>query len=484
MSLRDDAKYIAKKYEYQSGKIDHNATLFDIYEGNLIQYVLEALAIELSPETFQQAKFRVAPVNILRRLVEKLAKLYSRPPIRTISKESDEPLLDFYSKSFDINTVGGESNEFFNLFKNTAFEPYLDAQFNPRLRVIPSDRFFVCSTNPSDPMQVTHFVKIIGKQKYLDREVVVLYVYTDQEFMIMDSDGNILDEMMTARGIDGVNPYGAIPFVYAVKSRQSLNPPSDTDTLAMTKLFPVLLTDLNYAVKFQCFSIIYGINIDEENLKMGPNVFWRLKQDATTQSEPKVGVIKPEVDSDKVIQLIQAELAMWLQSRNVRPGSVGSLTSENFASGVSKMVDEMDTVEERQRQVPYFKKFEEALWYLLINHMHPVWSKSIGFPQSRQFSAGSFVTVEFNEQLPMQDRSVLLDSLIKELNQGLTTKKIALKKLNPELNEKEIDELLLEIETANTIEIQEALPDANEVDGVDDGEQVDSERNSNSNSLQ
>jgi len=482
MSLRDDTKYIAKKYQEHGGKLDHNAQLFDIYEGNLIQYVLEALSTELSPETYQQAKFRVAPVNILRRLVEKLAKLYNSPPMRTISKLSDADLLDFYIKMFDINTVGGESNEFFNLFKNTALEPYLDARLNPRLRVIPSDRFFVCSTNPCDPMQVTHFVKIIGKQvNYVTgKECVVLYVYSDTEFLIQDSDGNILDDMMTERQIDGVNPYGAIPFVYAVKSRQSLNPPSDTDTLAMTKLFPVLLTDLNYAVKFQCFSIIYGINIDEENLKMSPNVFWRLKGDPTAGGDPKVGVIKPEVDSDKVIQLIQAELAMWLQSRNIRPGSVGSLTSENFASGVSKMVDEMDTVEERQRQVPYFKKFEEALWSLMINNMHPVWSKSVGFPQGKQFAPGSFVTVEFSEQLPMQDRTALLDSLIKEIASGLTTVKIALKKLNPELNEAKIDLLLAEIEAANTVEI---VDDPNPKDPLTqnekavDGEQVDSEGN-------
>lgn len=453
MSLRDDAKLIAKKFEQHKSKLEHNACLFDIYEGNLVQYVLEALEKELSADTFKQAQFRVAPVNILRRLVEKLAKLYTRPPMRTISKETDVSLLDFYVKSFDINTVGGESNEFFNLFKNTAFEPYLDALFNPRLRVIPSDRFFVFSTNPSDPMQVTHFVKIIGTKYVGLKECTILYAYTDKEFIIQDSDGNVLDDMMIDRQLDGINPYGAIPFVYAVKSRQSLNPPSDTDTLAMTKLFPVLLTDLNYAVKFQCFSIIYGINVDEENLKMSPNVFWRLKGDATSGGVPSVGVIKPEVDSDKVIQLIQAELAMWLQSRNVRPGSVGSLTSENFASGVSKMVDEMDTVEERQRQVPYFKKFEEALWALLINNMHPVWSKSTGFPQSQQFSPSSFVTVEFNEQLPMQDRTVLLDSLIKEIGSGLTTVKIALKKLNPELNDAEIEILIKEIKEQNTIEV-------------------------------
>lgn len=476
MSLNSERKLVAKQYEKFSYRLGHNAILFDIYEGNLLTYVLNDLAAQLSEKSFEQAKHRVAPVNLLQRVVQKLARLYSRPPMRTVEPLTAVDLVDFYAQSFDINTVGGVANEFFNLFKSTALEPFLDANLNPRLRVVPSDRFFVFSTNPSDPMQVTHFVKTMGKQDINGVEKTVLYVYTDQEFQILDSEGNLLEGIMNEQQLDGSNPFGKIPFSYAVKSRHTLNPPIDTDTLCMTKLFPILLTDLNYAVMFQTFSILYGIDVDEEGLKMAPNAFWRFKTDPTTQHKPEIGMIKPEVDSDKVMQLIQAELSMWLQSKNIRPGSVGQLSSENFSSGISKMVDEMDTVEERQRQIPFFKQLEEDMWDLIINYMHPVWSRSQGFPVGIQFPSGTKVTVEFKEQLPMQDRNIVVDSLIKELDKGLTTRKVAIKKLNPEMSDDEVDDLLAEIEEDNSVDVTEVeTPEENLVNG----EQVDSEDDTN-----
>lgn len=465
MSLFQQQDLIRHKFEHFIPRLSHQAILFDIYEGNLLTYVLQDLQKQLSQDTFEQAKSRVAPINILKRVVEKLARLYSSPPSREIFPETAQPLLEFYEKSFDINTAGMIANEFFNLFKSCALEPFLDSKLNPRLRVIPSDRFFAFSTNTADPMEMTHFVKVLGKQTINGREKTILYVYTDNEFMIMNSDGEVEREQMNIMGLDGTNPYGKIPFAYQVKSRTTLNPPLDTDTLCMTKLFPILLTDLNYAVMFQSFSIMYGIDLDEENLKMAPNAFWRFKSDPTTQNKPEVGMIKPQVDSDKVIQLIQAELAMWLQSKNIRPGAVGDVSTENFASGISKMVDEMDTVDERQKQIPFFKQLEQDLWDLILNHMHPVWSRSQGFPVGQQFPPGAQVFVEFKDQLPLQNRDAMLNTLIKELNQGLTTPKIAVQKLNPELNEQDVDQILLEVQAQNTIE----TPEVNDVEEL--GEQ-------------
>lgn len=472
MSLRDDAKLISEAFKKISPRLEHNHALFDIYEGNLLPYVEEDLAKQLSKQTFEQAKNRIPPINLLRRLVEKLAKLYNKPPMRTITPDTEQnkALLDMYVQSFNMNNVGMAANEFFNLFKNSVLEPYQDNKNQPRLRTVPSDRAFAISVDPVDPMRMTHFVKVMGKKKIAGKEVLCLYVYTDEEFLVISSDGEVLDPVMLQLDSDGSNPFGIIPFPYAVKSMHSLNPPIDTDTLSMTKLFPVLMADLNYATMFQCFSIMYGIDIDEENLVMGPNVFWRFKKDPTATGEPKVGIIKPEVDTDKVIQLIQTELAMWLQSKNIRPGSVGQLSSENFSSGISKMVDEMDTVEERQKQVAHFKKLEEDLWDMVINNIHPIWMRSDGYPMASAFAPGSKVTVEFQEQLPLVDRAQLLDAIIKELNQGLTTKKIALKKLNPEMKDEEIDELLQEIEAANTIEVEEAEEEIPAKEEVEDGE--------------
>lgn len=231
-------------------------------------------------------------------------------------------------------------------------------------------------------------------------------------------------------------------------------PIPDSDLLAMVKLFPVLLTDINYATMYQSFSIIYGIDVDDENLKLAPNSFWRFKSDPTSDAKkPEIGTIKPSVDTDKVIQLIQAQMSMWLQSRSIRPGNTGQLNTENFSSGISKIVDEMDTVEDRSKQVPFFERAEEQLFDLIINHLHPVWIKQPGYDTRLGFTAGARVQVEFQEQKPMQDFSKLIDDAIKLRDAGLITNLAAIKMIYPDLTESEYKELAANVESSITINL-------------------------------
>jgi hypothetical protein len=358
-------------------------------------------------------------------------------------------MLEWYAKQYRINVAMQLANEFFNLFKNCSPEPFFDDQTkSPGLRVVPSDRFFVASKDAINPMRPTHYVKIMGKRSLANgRESTIFYAFTDSEFLIFDDKGEPIPEFMSAVQSGTTNPYGVIPNPYIVRSYDKIMPNKDTDTLAMTTLVPVLLTDVNYAIMFQCFSIIYGIDVDDENLSMNPNAFWRLKSDPTQQSSrPQVGIIKPEVDSDKVVSLVQTELSLFLQSRNIRPGAVGQLGAENFQNGISKMIDEMDTSADRKKQVPYFQELEQQLWVRTIKNLHPIWSQKDGYKYIEQFSDQAEVEIIFPEQRPDVSFSALLDDEIKMLEKKLTTRKRSLKKLNPDMEDAEIDLLITEID--------------------------------------
>lgn len=465
MAIRDEAKLIQNEYNKNCPLLMHNYQIFDIYEGNLIKYVLDDLAKQFSPETYSSVTHRVAPINLLRRLIQKLSTLYSTPPNReTLGSKSDEVLIELYQKEFNMNVNGQLANEFFNQFKNFAWEPYLTADMQPRLRVIPSDRFFVFSTDRIDPMRVTHFVKLHDKMIRGELKKC-LYIYTDEEFLITDTDGKIQDDLMQSMGLDGTNPYGRIPFVYSVRSSHHIMPVPDSDLLNMVKLFPVLLTDLNYATMYQSFSIIYGIDVDDEQIKMAPNAFWRFKSDPTADAKkPEIGTIKPTVDTEKVIQLIQTEMSMWLQSRSIRPGNTGQLNAENFSSGVSKMVDEMDTVEDRERQVPYFEKAEDDLFDLLINALHPVWIQQPEYMTRMAFSADAAVKVTFEEQKAIRDQSLVIDDALKLVNSGLITNEKALSMIFPDLSPEEIKKLKLSADVDNTVETDEEDEDGDQED--------------------
>lgn len=435
-------------------RLKHNNTLFNIHEGDLLPYVLEDLRKQLSDKSYDQAKHRVAPINVLKRLIDKLSKIYAKPPTRNVEingkvSKSDNDLLSEMHHTMDINTVMTLANEFFNLFKTVAIEPFLD-QGLPKLRVIPSDRFLVLSQDPVNPLRPTVFSKLMAKVKDAEtgNERQLFYTYTADSFSIHDDLNETYPDLMAQVGNpEGINPLGRVPFVYVNRSRHELIPQVDSDTLCMSKLISILLSDLNFAVMFQCFCIVYGINVSNEGLKFSPNVFWNLKSDAASDQKPEIGVIKPEADVDKVLTLIKTELGLWMQSRNIKPGVVGDLDIEGAKSGIAKIVDEMDTSEDRQKQVPYFMAAESELYDLIKAYHDVLWIKDPEYKLTRQsFSANSVLKAMFSEQKPQVDTSTVITDQSNLFKIKMTTRKRFLQAIYPDANDDTVNAMIQELD--------------------------------------
>jgi hypothetical protein len=464
MSLRDDAKKISQVYEALKSTLNTNFELLDIYEGNLLPYVLRDLKCQLGERAYKTASRRVPPINLMKRLVDKLSTIYSIPPKREVEgTDTDRELWDWYIDNFDLNVEMQIANEYFNMHKSCALEPYLDSvDFKPRLRPIPYDRFFVCGDDQSNPLRPTHFTKLMGKSlvTYPNNEtdmLMILYVYTDNEFLIIDERGDVRDDMMRAMQVEPINPYGKIPFVYMNKSRTKVNPQADMDLAAMTTLIPILITDINYALMFQSFSMIITIDVDDENIQMNPNTVISLKSDAQSPHQPKVETIKPQVDSDKAFAAIQEQLALWLQSRNIRPGATGQVQADSMSSGISKMVDEMDTTNERKRTIPYFQSAEYDLFNLIKNHMHPVFILTASFEQRVPFTKEAVLSVEFSEQAVQRDRKDLLEEVQMELQNRLISQESAIRKMNPDWDDQKVLDEIARINAAFEVVVNENI---------------------------
>lgn len=445
-------EYAIKGVQQYSDNIEHNAKLFQIYEGNLLDQILSDISQQFSQESYNVIKARVAPINVLKRIIDKLSTIYAKPIKRTIinGTKQDEELLDWYEENFEINHAMNIANELFNLHKNVVIEPYVDEGL-PRLRSVPSDRSLMLSQDKIDPTRPTMWVKLMGKMMYKGSEKEILYIYTADEFIPVTLEGEEINYiLLEEENPAGENPIGAIPSVYVNQSSHCIVPQIDTDMLRMTKIIPLLISDLNYSVMFQSFSILYGVNVDTSNLRMSPNAFWNFKSDPTSDQKPEIGVIKPTVDIQQVVSFIQAQLTFWLNSKNIRPGTIGGLAAENFASGISKAIDEMDTVEARQKQIPQFMKAEKNLWTLIMKRLHPYWMSQKMLDTNLNFSPNAQIKIEFPEQLPMSDRESVLKNIETELKLKLTTREIAIKTLNPEMEDSEVEELLLKIDEEST----------------------------------
>jgi hypothetical protein len=449
MSILQDAKKIGEYYKNVMKPIlALNATLVDIQENNLLCYVEDELKKALSPQAFEGCKHRIPPINVQKRVVDKSSQIYAKPPQRKLgdtATEGDKEMWGSIVEAFRLDVSGQSLNEYFNMHRCGAWEPYLDNFFEPRLREMPKDRFFVMCEDPTDRLRVTHFVKVMGtviEDSPNGKGVIektILYVYTDDEFRIIFDDGSSAQELMVAKGLDGRNEFGVIPFIYVNRSKLEGNPSADEDMFRMVTLIPILFADVNYALMFQAFSVLWGVDVDLAQIQINPNSFINLKSDPNNPgSKPSLNVLKAELDSDKAIGAIMTELALWLQSRNIRPGAVGTASQDNWQNGIAKMIDEMDTTADRKKQIPYFVDAEEALFKLVAFKLHPVWSKNPSYAEKRQFSQGLKYQVKFSEQISWQTRLELTQEAKAEVDLGCLSRESAMMRLNPEMTPEEL----------------------------------------------
>lgn len=430
--------------------------MFDIYEGNLSGHLDNFISRELSPQAARLAKWRKSPINIQKKIVDKLSTIYQQPVNRTIADgtTTDESLLEYYEEGMQMSKVLNTSNEFFNLSRSTLIQPYAH-QGKPRLRAVPNDRFFVYSDDQVDPLNVTNVVIATDEIEVDNTSVQIFHGYSDQEFVIFDSRGEIRRDLMNqAENPEGINPYGKIPFVYVNRSSNLIMPSADKDFYHMTLLIPALLTDLNFASMFTLFSIMYGIDLDEESLEMSPNAFWKFKSDPATDKTPSVGTIKNEADVEQVLELVRSQLAFWLETRSIKAGSMGDMDASSFASGISKLIDESDTSDDKKNQIVHFRDAEVKLWDLIQTNLHPVWSANGEVDNKLQFSKTSKVEVDFVDPVPLFRRGQMVNDLKMEVEAGFLTKKRAIAKLNPDKSDDWVEELANEIEEEKMLRME------------------------------
>ena len=424
--------------------LETNKEALDIFDGNLKPYIDRILQQSLSENYYNAVRDRVLPINILQRFVNKVSTTYSKPPRREVEDENLKDYLSFYEAAFEINNSGNIADCYSNLFKGFAWEPFIDKNGNPALREIPFDRFLVMSESESNPEEETIFIKIMGKKGKED-DTTLLHVYTDTEFDAFYLNGMTASEYLAEN--QGQNLYGVIPFVYGKRQKHKLIPTLDTDMLSISKAIAVMLSDMAGAQTFQCFSILYGVDINAENMVMSPNAFWSLKSDRESDKVPQVGVLTPTADSAKVLEFITNVFVLWLETKGIRVGSMGSIQGGSVASGISKIIDEMDAYEIKKKSMAFFKLDEEELWNQKLPKIHNYWIKS-GMVDASKVPAIIAnpdmveVEVEFEAPKPMLSRAEEIANIKAELELGTMTLEAAIKSLHPDASEDIISELI------------------------------------------
>lgn len=461
----DQLKYIiddVNSHDKKEERIeDHKRWLF--FHGKTKDIIIDSLSKEFKkPETIDELITRIVPLNIMKKIITKLAGIYVESPQREASdgNESDNELIENLEDSMQMNILMKEGNQYFKLFKRNLIELYVDKQGRPRARNIPRHCYEAYSFDPVSPEYPTVIVKIVKDSN--KKEEQLLTIWTDEQHIECNGKGEIFINQMNP---DMINPYGCLPFVYINESSTSISPLCDDDLLNVSIAIPVVLTDLLYACRFQCWAIIYTIGAVGD-IPVNPNSVIGLQYDENGQ-KPEIGTIKPSVDSEKIIQLVTNILSILLTTKNLSAGTIKSTINVNdVLSGISKMLDNAENVEDKKDQQAFFYAAERDMWNKLARFMLPYW-RSVGMLNekvNREFSSVFEVSVTFREPKVMISEQEALEISSKKLDLKLTTRKIELQKLYPDYTEDEIDKLLVDIDKENSSTINEINGEENVIE--------------------
>lgn len=456
-----------------------------MFNGATEGVIREAISREFKkPETVEELVARLIPINFMQKIITKLAGVFTQPPIRRVADRStsDQELLDLFVEALSLEQRDKEGNRYFKLFKRNLSELYVDENGRPHKRNLPRHTYEVFSFSALTPNRPDVICKIIKDDKNLEKQKLVLWS-NESQWLVNGKGEIIIDAMQAMNNIDGVNPYGALPFIYINESSCSVDPVQDDDLFRLSIAIPVILTDICFATKYQAWSMIYTIG-DVGEVPMNPNSVLPLNFGPNGE-RPEIGQIKPEVDTDKVISMVQTLVALLLSTKSLSVNTVqAKLDSVNVASGISKMLDQAESVEDKKDQQAYFRDAETEQWNLIKNNLLPAWraSQSIAPEFDREFSKNFVVDIYFKEPQVLITEKEQIELSKLRLDSGFSTLKMELKAIYPQLTEEQIDELIVEIENekankatmvADSIDSQASMDEVEEENDEEDSEDDD-----------
>lgn len=424
-------------------RIESDFEKYMIFNGKLRESIEKAIVKEyILPETVSELRKRVIPINIVQKIVSKLARVYVTPPKREPIEEIDQDIeaLQFHEELLNPNKNMKEANRLFKLHKHDAIEPYVDRYGAPHMRVNPSYTYTLYSDDKIEPNCHTAFVKHMHWDDN-NRDADQHLIWDDEDQVMVDGGGRVISA--------DPNPYGVMPFTVIKDNENFLTPVPDDDLVSVQFAISLLLTDLAFASKYQAWSIFYTIGVDSKNISFNPNSVVSLTQTDPDGVRPEIGTIKPQLDSDEMLRFVEALVSMLLTTKSLSIGNVStSLDSSNPSSGVAKILDQAETTEDRSDQIEYFRKAEMHFWNNYAHNILPVWiqlgmiKKEFAVPFTQDFE----LQITFPDQKPVVSDKDKIDTSTAAIDAGLSSRRREIQRLNPDLKEDEVSKLIREID--------------------------------------
>ncbi len=464
-----------------AGNQQRKSEAFKAYEclkDKTIHYVYDLLLKQFDSSTVNEMQYAMANVSILRKVIEKLAKVYSNGVKRTMDNESDTAEIEAVEKLLDLNAVMHKANRYFRTFKNTLVyvRPMkVENQFAIKAEALPPFLYDAIE-NPDNPEEAMCIVlsdykpsrksyyaigdaALAGRGVGIARESAVQAMGSDEDtrqFVWWSKSyhftTNAKGEIINA-GVDSeiINPVSELPFVILAGDQDgTFWAEGGNDLVDAGVKINVSITNVEHVAISQGYGQLFmtGSHLPK-SVKVGPNHCVQLeheKDDAT----PTVGYLNSNPPVDQLRSLIEMRVALMLSTNNLSTsGFATSLKGgQSFASGIAMMIDKSESVEDVGEQAKIFIKKEPKVWGL-VGRWHEVYqSRGLlieDFSKVKMPKELETIQIAFNSSKPILGELDELAIIEKRKTLGLNTQVELIMRDDPSLTEEQAREKLEKI---------------------------------------
>ena len=507
-----------------------------VYRDQTAYFVQKNLLAQFDEKTVKEMQFALTNVSLVRKVVDKLSRVYSSGVNREVVSETGLKLevetetVQKLESELNVNTHLKTINRLLKLHRNCALyvKPcpvYLNdgrelmtlkiQALAPYLYDVVED--FYDRTKPMcyvlsnyDPQETDYSRidagregrsinsniqatrgdnrdQIIADAKEDEGKPEKRYIFwSDSYHFTCDSKGTIIDEagmpLTLGEGYEGIaNPVQEKPFINFSVDQDNSFWAMGGDDLSMTGiLVNSLMTHINYIGVIQGYGQFYmkGKNIPR-NVAIGPSKAIILEYD-NEDPVPDLGFASANPNIQALMSNVEMQVALCLTTNNLSTSGVAmSLQNgQSFASGVALMIDKSESMEDVNDQRQVFLDQEPELWEL-IGRWLSVYQGQLddsleGLSLPHEFD----VLVTFGQGHVIQTEAEKLANIEKRKSLGLNTMIELLQFDQPDLSEQAAEEKLKRIAEEKRLKVQAAqavIPlSVNDQGVVDESNQDDS----------
>ena len=369
---------------------------YEIYNGNLSQYVQEYLAQQLSRKTVQKMPI-ISSIDICKRIVDQEASVYKTEPKREFVdvSDADKEVLELIYQDAMADVKLLKSNRYFKL------------QFQNLIQVLPKDGLIQLRVlfphnydivpDEQDPEKADSVVisafdkenyvqgdkaKVTGSVSFVSgnsrdntnqtnadqddyKSSLEKYVVWSKEYnFIMDGNGAIVS------GEDTRNATGVLPFVDVAADKDFNYFVDRGSQLANFAIqYNAAISDLANIVRMQAYSqaVLKGAKeAMPEEIQVGPTTIIKLPIDANSPVETSFEFVSPSPDLQGSISFIELLISNFLSARGLSPTAIsGKQQADKFTSGVDRFLSMIDRFEATKQDFMLYKSVEKQIFEII-----------------------------------------------------------------------------------------------------------------------